>query len=577
MQAFLKKIDNFASRYPIRIIAIVALIAYCNVLFNGFTGDDIAQIVDYTPIHSIGNFFKFFSRISSINAYYRPIMYAAYSVIYSIFGQHAFPFHLFSLCVVVLNGILVYWLLGKFFTKRTALITALFFVVVPINAEVAESIAAFQDIFFMAFGLGALLLSIRKKVPWKFLVGINVLLVVALLSKETGLSFIILVPLYAYLFNRAQFKNLSIVSALAFAEYLFFRIVIARFVFTPPSQLIPISTFPLSQRLLSTPKIVAHYLGTFFWPAHLATWQLWVVGQATLKDFWLPLVITILCIVVLVVWGRWVHKNDTQKFNTFLFFCAWLVIGIGFHIQIISLDATVADRWFYLPSVGLLALLTLAIQQLRLPVEYKKVGAVLLAVLFVAFSVRTIVRNSDFHDDLRLFKHDTVINPGSNLLQNALGVELWQEKQYDAAQPHLLAAVQMEPKDSGYWFDLGTDYVAVNNMQQAQAAFLQAVNLNPTSAFPSIEYASLLLANGQYSQAIDYANSAIKTYPQDPGLLLVLSVAYDKLGNINEAGVYLEHSYNIEQSTQAVYIYNQINAGAVIPDDYLVKSFLKLN
>jgi len=114
-------------------------------------------------------------------------------------------------------------------------------------------------------------------------------------------------------------------------------------------------------------------------------------------------------------------------------------------------------------------------------------------------------------------------------------------------------------------------------MRQAQAAFLQAANLQPTSSFSAIEYASSLLANGQYSQAIDYANGAIQKYPRDPGLLLVLSVAYDKLDNINEAGTYLEQSYNVEPSTQVVYVYNQIDAHSVIPDDYLVKSFLYLN
>ncbi len=45
----------------IHFIIIIGIVVYANALFNGFIADDNGQILDNQLVHSIGNFFTFFT------------------------------------------------------------------------------------------------------------------------------------------------------------------------------------------------------------------------------------------------------------------------------------------------------------------------------------------------------------------------------------------------------------------------------------------------------------------------------------------------------------------------------------
>ncbi len=188
----------------ILIISLIGFFIFLPSLGNGFVWDDEEQIVNNTLIHSISNFPVFFSggafnsggTGNLLGSYYKPLMTLSFSILYSLFGSTAFFFHLFSLTVHILSAIIIYLIFSYFFDKNKSFILSLLFLIHPLYSEVIFYAANFQDVLFFFFGSLALLLTIYKKnkqsLPLCGKLLITLLLLCSLLSKETGIIFVII-------------------------------------------------------------------------------------------------------------------------------------------------------------------------------------------------------------------------------------------------------------------------------------------------------------------------------------------------------------------------------------------------
>src|SRR5476651_283462 len=75
-------------------IICIGILIYAVALLNGFVGDDNAQILDNSAIHSLTNFLSFFRGStfhlsgtgSGIGLYYKPMLTISYAIMYAAFG-----------------------------------------------------------------------------------------------------------------------------------------------------------------------------------------------------------------------------------------------------------------------------------------------------------------------------------------------------------------------------------------------------------------------------------------------------------------------------------------------------------
>ena len=117
----------------------------------------------------------------------------SYAVLYALFKATPFFYHAFQLGLHITNGILLFILFKKFLKERVALVLSLLFLVHPINSEAVVSIANLQEPLFFCFGLSALLLAMKEAVSPMRAALISFLLLCSLLSKETGILFVLMV------------------------------------------------------------------------------------------------------------------------------------------------------------------------------------------------------------------------------------------------------------------------------------------------------------------------------------------------------------------------------------------------
>src|SRR5437762_634749 len=75
-------------------ILIVGLVIYFPIFFNGFVWDDNIFILNNPEVHAF-SFMTFLGKSIFNSAYaYRPITYVYFAFMYSLFGEHAFFYHL---------------------------------------------------------------------------------------------------------------------------------------------------------------------------------------------------------------------------------------------------------------------------------------------------------------------------------------------------------------------------------------------------------------------------------------------------------------------------------------------------
>jgi hypothetical protein len=394
------KINRLKNWQAALIITILGFAVYGDGLWNQFLGDDNLQIVNNPPVHSITNIRLFFEGgtfyaghgLAPLSGgYYRPLMTTTYSLLYTMFGPHPFYFHLLQLLLYVGSSIILYLFFRYSFVPSLALFLSLIFLVHPINSQVVFSIASMPDVLFFFFGILALWLLLRFN-SMKSLIIVVICLFLSLLAKETGILFIVMSLIYLFLWNRKRLYAFIGPTILLAALYLLLRInAIGLFVNTKEA---PIDNLSLGHRLLTLPSIMLFYLSRLVFPLRLAHAYYWVYPTFSIRHVLVPLVIDLIVVILVIYGGFYVRKKASKSiFYTYLFFAVWLGGGLALISQVLPLDMTVSESWFYFPMVGALGLIGITANVLSPHIHFNKNIIITLAIVCVLLlSIRTVIR-----------------------------------------------------------------------------------------------------------------------------------------------------------------------------------------
>lgn len=554
--------SSLTTKKAIIIIVVLGVVVFFNGLFNNFVDDDIPQIVENPFTHSVSNIPIFFTSGSFyfpevqklLSVYYKPLLMSVFSFLYTFLGPSAFPFHLFQTLLHVVNTFILFLFFKSFFKKPLALILSLIFLVHPINSEVVFYVSSTQESLFFFFGILALWL-LSKAQSKKNLILASLSVFLSTISKETGALFLVVSAMYVLVFNKNKkhFYILSSFLVIAFVIYLLLRIN-AVGLFTNPAN-IPISNLSLPERLLNVPAIFLFYLKTFTFPLNLAHLYQWAYEEVSFNYFFLPLFIDLLVITVMVYGAIFLFRNYHKKyFDIYIFFTIWFLVGVLLHLQLLPLDATVAERWFYFPIVGLLGMIGVFLEAIHFNFSNKRNLSLVILVLAL-LSFRTFVRSYDWRDELRLNMHDIRVAPESYALENSISFELTKLERFQEARAHAERSIEIYPTYLGY-NNLGLSYLGEGNYQKAKEAFLKALSFGD---YPLTyeNLAGLYLVSGD-SESSNFIQIALEKFPRDARLWLYLSVSEYKAGHIDEAKNAISKAYALDQDQEISLIYIDI-------------------
>ncbi|MGE5041907.1 MAG: tetratricopeptide repeat protein [Candidatus Levyibacteriota bacterium] len=532
------------------ILLLISCFVYLQTFSSGFVGDDMDQVYNYALVNSFFDLFKVFFYHHQVleagpllSGYYKPLMLFYIYSLRLFFGPNPFIFHFIQIILVTINAFLVYILFSKFLKKNLSYLLAILFLIHPINQENAVYVSNIQDVLFFFFGMSALLLSLKKNLSGKQYLLLSILLLLSLLSKETGILFSIIAFCNFLFFKKKNIKKIlfSIFGAVFLYIMLRFSSQSTNIFWIEPP---PFAKVPFFNRLLHIPIIFFYYIKTFFYPDNLGFTQQWVIHTFNLGTFLLPFFLTVIFLGSLCLFYiRLVKKHFTES-KLFIFFLFWFLLGIIPHLQIIPLDATVATRWFYFSSVGIIGLIGIMIN-LGIQRFPKKEQVIFLSLIFLCFifSLRTMVRNTQWKDAFTLYAADAKTSQ-SALLENNLGDEYFKAGNIMQAQVHFRQALNIEPH---LWIavnNLGTIEEHNENYHNAYLYYKKALSLN--DRLPMYEnIARVLVLSSKNKEAETFIRKAIQKYPLSAKLWITLSLAHYNMGKLPEALGEAQKSYKL--------------------------------
>ncbi len=549
-----------SNRKAFLIISFLGLLVFFNCIFNNFVGDDESQIINNPIVHSIGNIPLIFTGSTfyngngqkQIGSYYKPILSSAYSIIYTLFGPNSVAFHMFPIVLHVASSCVLFLFFKCFFKKSLALILSLVFLVHPINSEAVFYVSAFQEPLFFLFGIFAIYLE-TKFSNLKQLFLISLFLFLSLLSKETGVLFTLISVIYGFLFNRKRFYKLLVVSLVPLLLYIVLRAHMVGLLNSTTG--IQMNDMPFASRLINIPQIFWFYLKTFFYPIKLASSYTWTVKSISFWNFVLPGFFDILFIFLVLALAFFVRNKRHGNFKLFLFFLFWFFIGIGFHIQIFPLDATVSERWFYFPIVGLLGMIGVLLDSFNIKLTNKWVFTFIFLIISL-FSIRTFVRSFDWRSEQTLTAHDIKVSPDSYPLESQISVILLRQGRFEEAKLHAEHSIAIYPNYvntynlAGIYFDLG-------EFQKAKEAYISSLHF--ADFYGTYEgLGQLTLVTGNTDENIKFLKAALDKYPNDPKLWLYLAILEYQQNDSQSAKTAINNAYLLNQDPETTGIYKTI-------------------
>jgi protein O-mannosyl-transferase len=553
--------------------ALVCLALFCGtlLLFSRAVNHDFIDLDDPDYVTMNAHVQDGFTRSSvhwafttGCSANWHPLTWLSHLLDWRLFGNDPRGHHATSIFFHALNAVLVFLVLrrqaGAFWTSAAC---AALFAWHPLRVESVAWVAERKDVLSGFFGLLMLLTyasyvshASHSRTRSRFYLLSLFLFALGLMCKPmlVTLPFLLLLldwwPLGRFTFHDSRFTmTRSLVEKTPF-----FLLSAASCVITflvQKSAGAVVDTLAPGDRLSNAVVSVARYLGKFFWPFNLA------VGYPT-PAHWPVAGVAGAALLVLAVTAVAVGQRRRRP---------WLLVGwlwfVGMLVPVIGLVQVglqaMADRYTYLPVLGLQLALLWTLQDLNWPAIFCRLKPVVVVLLLAGCAARTWDQLAYWQNPHTLHEHALAVTKGNYLAESYLGTTLENEERHADAAVHFQRAVELKPDYLAARYRLGVALDKLGRPDEAMTAFREVLKINPNYGIAHYGLGGLLLEQNRPEEAIPHFQAALKIKPDYDPALLALGAAMSKLGRPPEAIGYYQQVLAINPR-HAVAHFNYANA-----------------
>ena len=487
--------------------AILPIIAF--IAFGGSLAHDFAPIDDHFLIlQNLAIRGVTFENLRTIFTSYDPELYIpltlfTYQLNYLAGGLEPFGYHLVNATLHAANGVLVFFVVQAFvnadrrsteltannrrpYDAWTALLAASLFTVHPIHTQSVVWIAGRKDLLMTMFFLLSFLAFVRNRQWWSL--GFFLL---ACLSKVTAIT----LPAVLILHEAITHKSVNLKNKTPFFIISILFILIA---FGGKERIVGnadwISTVLFAGRgaVLGLQKLVLPTGLSIFYPA---------AQNANLLS---PALLISSLIMILLIFFMWFGRRKWQ----------WLSIGLAVYIitiapALINLKTggqqyIFADRYAYLPSVGIFFILAYLLA--KIPLKASMITAVILLSTLTMLTIRQV---TTWSTPEKLFSHALGLYPASVPARTALAKAYREAGKYEEAFSILKEGLRYGD-DVRLFLGAGAVYARVGQTKDAAEQFGKARAIAPDNPEPSFALGSLeeqlgnvIAAQAHYERAVE--------------------------------------------------------------------------
>lgn len=526
-------------------ILLAGWFVYFNSLVNPFIWDDLALVSNNLHIRNLAYIPRLF--IESVyhqdmdGRFYRPILMMSYALDYRLYGLSPLGYHLSNILIHSGVALLVYGLISLIFRRNLlAFLTAMFFVLHPIQTEAVTYISGRADPLAAFFCLLSLYFFVRyvdfEGIKRKLYFGASALsFMLGLLTKESSAAFPLILVFYEACFRKDGLKKKKIAKYAVYLIILLAYGIMRHFILLNVKASYSTANFmPTVNRLYTVPLVIFTYLKLLLFPKDLHMDRSDFLFDWPLS-FFEPRVIFTLSTLIIITALVWVIRKRSKEV---LFGAGWFMLLLLPFLNIVPINAFVAEHWLYLASIGFFLMLSwvfiglLRFRFMRLCI------AGLIIVIFAVFGALTIKQNYIWRDPIILYSYISKLSPASVRALSNLSAAYYDSGLYEKAEKKARQALAAEPSGIfaiNNYINLGLSLYKEGRKEEALEAYTKAIEINPDYSLGYWYMGDIFYSGEETDRAIGFYKKAALLTPSNASYWYTLGNAYMKNKRFKEA------------------------------------------
>jgi tetratricopeptide (TPR) repeat protein len=559
------KFKNSQQCFIILFLILTTFLVYYQIRDNKFISlDDDLYITNNFHVKEGLTFKSLLWAFTTTHAgHWHPVTWLSHMLDYDLYGLNPGGHHITNLIFHIASTLLLFLVLKEMTEKtlESALVASLF-ALHPLHVESVVWVAERKDVlstFFWMFTLWTYFRYVKRPKLNRYLM-VFISFVLGLMSKPmvVTLPFVLLLldywPLRRIHFGPPSnsqcqnplnnFDQKSVILRLILEKIpLFFLSAISCVLtFIAASQSGAVASL-LKLNLLTRIEnaLVAYviYIGKMIWPHPLAVLYphrmsllFWQVAGAGLF------------LMVITIWVIWKGKKRPYLFVGWLWYLGTLVPVIGI-VQVGT--QMMADRFTYVPLIGLFMMIAYVIPKLFLGWRHRKFflaicGGLTLLILMIVSGLQV----KHWQNDVTLFEYTLKVTVNNYLIHNNLGVTLMRQGKDRDAFFHYMEALRINPNYADANDNLGTLLLRQGKNQEAMTFLNEALRIRPDRAETHNSLAVVLSKQGKVNEAMAHLMEALRINPNYGNAHFNLGIALLRQGKHKEAIAHFQEALQID-------------------------------
>ena len=295
------------------------------------------------------------------------------------------------------------------------------------------------------------------------------------------------------------------------------------------------------------------YIQKMLYPSNLAVFYPYPEFVSTFLWMGALLMLVTISFGVLFYVKRWPYL-----FVGWFWYVGTLVPVIGLFQQ--GLWPAYADRWVYIPFIGLFIMVSWGIADLTTRWRHQHIFLFAIGIGVLSFAgTLSCIQTRHWRNNVTLFKHTAEVTINNYLFHNNLGKEFhdqgntplaivhfskaleispsyahamnnlgmieWEEGNIDVALNYFLQALEIHPDNAEAYNNLGLMHMDRGNLCRAREYFVRSLINNPKLAKGHYNLAIALQNQNNFPRALTHYEEALSISPEDPEI-------HNNLGNL---------------------------------------------
>lgn len=576
------------------VIFVLAFVLYANTLNHGYTLDDFSVIKENNvvtqgtgAISTILNTSYRYGYLSVNDGLYRPFSLVMFAIEWEYFPNSPEVSHFINVLFYALTGVLLFLLFVKLlkgYSIVVSFVTVVLFIAHPIHTEIVASIKSRDEIMCFFLMVLSFYYFVKREETNKMLplVVSMVSFFLAMLSKETGITMLVVFPLMMYFFLEMNISKI-IIKTIPFIVVTGIYFMLRAKVLDSATSLEDVSYIDNSlvaapdmfSKLATAMKVLGMYLQLLLFPHPLVCDRSFnQIPNVTFADI-MSLISLAVYIGMFVYAIIGIKKKDLVSFGI-LFYLITIALFSNIFILI---GSVMAERFVYFSSFGfclvIAVLLSRAVKvekDFEIPARMNlffqrniKVMAICIPVILL-YAFKTIDRNADWKNNFTLYTHDVNISSASTRMHYYLGRELIkdialsetnEEKRREYLKQgiaELEKALEIVPTYSDAYSQMGLGYSRLGNKEKAIECYMSALKHQPNDPISMNNLAAEYFTQGKYMECIDIYKKVLQIDPRYVDAMVNLGSCYGTIGDHDNAIIWFkkatEHNPNNAQAYQ---------------------------